>query len=206
MRRGWRCGLLGGLLALAALPARAQVPPQEVRLEAESSPSGRPRQLQLVGGIQGFTAGLSAGTNPGPFLGVAALWQPVFLLGAELRYEAARLPIDDARVPGSASLWSHALLGLAKLGLPVTDGLRPFFGVGLGLGLLQPSGGAQDFYAQDVLVELPLVLGLELQSERFSGGAQVSYRSVIGASFDRTGLGDGSGGRFSAGLSLGLRL
>lgn len=197
---------MAGLLALASVPASAQVPPREVRLRSEARPAGLPEDLQLVGGVQGLTAGLSAGTGMGPFGGVAALWQPLFLLGTELRYEAARLPIDDSRVPGSASLWSHALLGLAKLGLPVTEGLRPFLGVGVGLAYLQPTRGARDFYAQDVLVELPLVLGLELQRGRLSGGVQVGYRSVIGESFDRTGLGDASGGRFSAGLSLGLRL
>ena len=195
---------VGGLLALLPRPAAAQVPAQEVRV-SRSGGGGSPRSVQLVGGLQGFTAGLSAGTGVGPFLGVAALWQPMFLLGVELRYEAARLPVDDARLPAGEALWCHAALGVLKLGLPVTERLRPFFGTGLGLGYLQPTDGTGALYGSDVIVELPLVLGLEAQWGWLTGGAQLSYRSVFAESFDKTGSGDASGGRFSVGLSLGAR-
>ena len=41
MRRGSRYGVIGGLLALAGLPAAAQVPPQEVRLERHWDGTGK---------------------------------------------------------------------------------------------------------------------------------------------------------------------
>lgn len=205
MRRRSAGRAVAGLLALGAVGVWAQVPAQEVHPSAPPGSSGLPG-LQLVGGVQGLTAGLSAGTGVGPYVGVAALWQPLFLLGTELRYEAARLPFDDSRLPDPEALWSHSVLGLAKLGLPVTDTLRPYFGTGLGLGYLWPSHGARDLYGRDVIVELPLVLGVEVHSGRLSGGLQLSYRAVMGESFDRTDLGDASGGRVSAGLSLGIRL
>jgi len=205
MRRSSRAVALGGLLVLAPLPSLAQVPAQVVPLPADSSASDRTLAVQVVGGLQGFTAGLSAGTAVGPLLGVAMLWRPFFLLGVELRYEGGRLPFDDVRLPASEALWSHTALGLVKLGLPVTDALSPFVGTGLGVGYLQPSRGARDLYARDILVELPWVLGVEAHAGRLSGGAHVSYRSVLGESFDRTGLGDASGGRVTVGLSLGAR-
>jgi hypothetical protein len=195
---------VGALLALASSPGEAQVPAKYVPLPSTQEEAGH-LELQLLGGLESFTAGLSAGTAPGPFVGLAALTQPLFLLGVEAAYEAAWLPLDDERLAGSPRLWKHTALGLVKLGVPVSKGLRPYLGTGLGVSYLHPVHGARPLYREDVLFELPVLLGLEARLGPLTGGVRVSYRSILGEDFEQAPLGDASGGVVAAGVSLGAR-
>jgi hypothetical protein len=202
--RSTQAAAVGALLALVSPPAGAQVPAQDVPLPSPSE-AAHSVELQLLGGLESFTAGLSAGVAPGPYIGLAALAQPLFLVGVEAAYEAASLPLDDERLSGSPRLWKHTALGLLKLGVPVARGLRPYLGVGVGLSYLYPRGGEHTLYQEDLLLELPLALGLETTLGPLTGGVRVSYRSVLGESFERAPLGDASGGLVTAGVSLGGR-
>lgn len=202
--RAWS-GWLYLILLGAGAPALGQVGPQEVHPRRSPAGPGQPPALRLLAGVQGFSGGLSAGTGAGPFIGVVGELQPWFLLGVELAYEAARLPVEERRAPGDAALWSHTGLVLLKLGLPVSEELRPFFATGAGVATIQPTRAASETYAQDVLMELPLVLGVDARLGPFSAGLRVSYRSVWGDDFDRAEPRDPSGGLLSASVELGGR-
>lgn len=196
--------LLGAVvLLLWGFPGLAQVGPQYVRTSRERS-SDTPVELRLLGGVQSFTAGLSAGTGMGPLVGVSFSAQPLLPVGWELAYEASRLPVNGDGLPGGAALWSHTVLGLVKLGVPVTAGLRPFVATGLGVAYLHPSHEVKGPYASDVFLELPFAVGLDARVGALSGGVLLSYRSVIAEDFDHSGQGDASGGLLTAGLSLGI--
>lgn len=167
-----------------------------------------PVGVDVRAGLEGFTGDLAGRTRVGPSLGITADAQPFSLVGVEVGYEGARLPIDDGRVPDGEAIWRHALTGLAKVGPLIQDRYRPYVGAGFGVGYHNASEGAEDVYDNDFTTEVPVAAGLDYElGSNFSAGVRGTYRWLMGENITDSAdqVGNAEGGVLSGMLTLGGR-
>ena len=164
--------------------------------------------VNLNAGVGGYLGGLSDFTGVGPVWGVNVDGDVTRGIGWELAYNGARTPITDARIPDGEAAWRHGLNGMAKLFAPGMETLRPFAGVGLGAGYINPSTGAERLYRNDWVTEIPVAAGVELAPANagFTAGLRATYRFQAGEEFAQRAAAPGQnpeGGLLSAALSVG---
>jgi hypothetical protein len=159
----------------------------------------------LKGGIGGFTGALNDYSAVGPSWGAVVNLQPWRSLGLELGYEGSRHGITDDRLE-DAALTRNGIDALLKLSPPLIERVKPFLGVGLGASYVSVNNGA-GLYKNDVMEEVPLATGLELNSGALTAGVRATYRFLVDEGFaDRAQpVGNPNGGLFDFGASVGAR-
>jgi hypothetical protein len=163
--------------------------------------------VQVRAGVGGFLGGVGELTGVGPVWGVQVEVDPANIMGLELAYEGSRTPITDERVADGEAIWRNGLSGAAKLFAPGFETWRPFAGAGLGFAYLNPSDGAEDLYQNDFVAEIPVMLGIELNTPGgFTAGLRGTYRFTLGEEVaDLAAAGSPGGGLLSAAATLGGR-
>jgi opacity protein-like surface antigen len=195
-------GAAAVLLAGPALAVEAQQVDEKLNFDARNMKVG----LDVRLGVGGMTGELGEETGAGPLLGIAAGAQPWKALGIELGYEGQRLPLTEEFVTDGEALFRHNVGLLAKAGPMVDEKWRPYVGAGVGLSYLNVSDGAEAFYDNDIVSEVPLAAGLDYN---FGGaifaGARATYRLMYGEGFADDIEGDDEGSLFNASITLGGR-
>lgn len=163
-------------------------------------------------GIGNFLGDLDEVTQLGPTWQVVASGQEYRLIGVEVGYEGGRNSLEDGRLDDSAAVWRHGVGALVKVG-PLIEpqersfSFRPFVGTGVGVGFINPNDEAESLYSNDVLAEIPVAAGLELQRNNLVAGIRASYDFLLSEEFAETALGvdDSEGGFASAQVTIGGR-
>ncbi len=156
----------------------------------------------LRGGAGSYTGDLGDNVNVGPSWGLTLDLQPLRFVGFELSYEGARntaktelLDISFTRQGGS---------GLVKLLLPLFKAVKPFVGAGLGISNISIGGDLQGAFESDVVAELPVAVGFEVNSGALTAGARATYRLLLDENLGEQ-VDDPQGGFFDVVLTLGIR-
>ncbi len=146
-----------------------------------------------LAGIATLTGGLSEVTALGPTWGVIVGTEPFETLSFEVAYEGARFPMDDPDAEGE-EFWRNGVSGLVKL--ETSFGVaEPFIGAGFGVSYWNPKN--------DLVAELPVTAGLDVDAGPLDAGIRASLRGLIGTGF--TGAQD-PGGRSGSLLSASVVL
>ena len=182
--RSWMGGIAMVALCTAG-SAFAAIDAADVGNRLNFNPEQTRVGLDVRLGLGGLTGELGERTAPGPLLGITAGAQPWRLIGVEAGVEGQRLPIDDARVTDGEALYRYNLGVLAKAGpLVMQDKLRPYVGAGVGVSYLNATDGADIFYNNDFVAEVPLAAGLDYRfTNNIFAGARASYRVLVGDEF-----------------------
>jgi opacity protein-like surface antigen len=190
------------LFAGSALAVEAQRVDEELNFDARSAKVG----LDVRLGVGGVTGELGEETGTGPLLGIAAGAQPWKALGIEVGYEGQRLPLTEEIVGDGEALYRHNVGLLAKAGPMVDEKWRPYVGAGVGLSYINVTDGAEPFYDNDFVSEVPLAAGLDYN---FGGaifaGARATYRLMYGEGYADDIEGNDDGSLFNASITLGGR-
>jgi opacity protein-like surface antigen len=200
--------VMGSLAVSAALFAGPVLAVEAQRVEKDLNFDERHTKvgLDVRLGLGGVTGALGDETGTGPLLGISAGAQPWKALGVEVGYEGQRLPLTEDFVPNGEALYRHNLGLLAKVGPMMNDKWRPYVGAGVGLSYLNVSDGAEPFYDNDIIEEVPLAAGLDYN---FGGaifaGARATYRLMYGEGYADDIAGSADGSLFNASLTLGGR-
>ena len=200
--------VMGGLAASAVLFAGPALAVEAQRVEQDLDFDERKTKvgLDVRVGLGGVTGELGDETGTGPLLGIAAGAQPWKALGIELGYEGQRLPLTEDFVGDGEALYRHNVGLLAKAGPLLDEKWRPYVGAGVGLSYLNVSDGAEPFYDNDIVQEVPLAAGLDYN---FGGaifaGARATYRLMYGEGYADDIEGDDDGSLFNASITLGGR-
>jgi opacity protein-like surface antigen len=163
--------------------------------------------LTLRGGLADFTGDLAAVTRVGPSWGAALILQPTNVLGLEIAYEGSRNELDDARLASFSAITRHGASALLKIAPPFLERIKPFVGAGLGASRVGVADSAQGLYRSDIMEEIPLVAGLELNSGALTAGLRGTYRYLLDEAFAQPSqeVGNREGGLMDASLTLGAR-
>jgi hypothetical protein len=192
----------GVLFATPALAVEAQRVAEKINFDAERTKVG----LDVRLGLGGMTGDIGERTEAGPLLGIAAGAQPWRALGIELGYEGQRLPIDDEFVGDGEAVYRHNVGLMAKAGPLLNEKWRPFVGVGAGLSYLNVTDGAELYYRNDFVSEVPLAAGVDYRLGNLFAGARATYRLMYGEEFANNAVsGTADGNLFNASLTLGGR-
>jgi hypothetical protein len=161
----------------------------------------------LRGGISDYTGGLADVANAGPAWGLTVNIQPTRVIGFELGYEGSNNTIADDRLGEEPSLFRHGASGLLKIAPPLVETVKPFVGVGLGASYVSVRGTAAGLYESDLMEEVPLAAGVELNSGALTAGLRATWRLLVDEGFADNALpgADPQGGLFDASLTLGGR-
>lgn len=192
--------MLGGAVAVLCFagPAVAAVDASQVGQRLGYNPNAAKVGVDVEAGVGGLTNSLSTVTNPGPFLGLAAVAQPWRNLGLEVGYQGQRLPIDDPRVGDEQSVFRHNVSIFGKAGPAlVNDRVRPFVGAGAGVSYLNVTDGAAHtglYNNTDWLAEVPVGAGVDFKFGDFIAGARGDYRFLLGENFANPATGGGGNG------------
>lgn len=177
----------------------------DVKFDEATTPVG----LDVRLGVGGFTGQAGQETHAGPLLGITAGAQPFKLIGVEAGVEGQRLPIADSSVAPGEALWRYNVGVMAKAGpLLVQDKMRPYVGVGAGVSYLNASKGAEGFYSNDFVTEVPLAAGVDYRfTPGLFAGARATYRAMFGEEFANgaTTSADTSGGLLNFSVTAGGR-
>jgi hypothetical protein len=157
--------------------------------------------ISLGGGVGGFTGDLGTITDAGPTWGLIVNVQPWNILGYEISYEGARNQIDDERLAEKPALTRHGLAGTLKVAPPFLEKVRPFVGVGLGASMLRVTSGAEGFYRNDLMEEIPLTAGIEFNTGAVTAGLRTRYKML----FDEGFAGKREGNYLDGAVTLGAR-
>jgi hypothetical protein len=184
--------VLGFVLALASAgTATADEEPRRGRVN-----------VFLRGGAGNYTGDLGESFNVGPTWGLTLDLQPLRFVGFELGYEGSRNTAKTALL--DISLTRHGGSGLVKVLLPLFNAIKPFVGVGLGISNISIGGDLGGAFESDVVAELPLAVGFEVNSGVLTAGARATYRLLLDENLGRQ-VDDPQGGFFDVALTLGVR-
>lgn len=146
--------------------------------EAEANRSD-PMTVGIQAGLAGYTDRIGDATKVGPSWGVRLGSERWGLLGGEVAYEGSRNGIEEAE----GSLYRHGVSAMAKAGLNVTENLKPFVGVGLGVSYVNRSDEAPAPYRNDFMQELPVAAGVEYRIGALTAGVRASYSYLFNDEF-----------------------
>lgn len=150
------------------------------RIEAtESAERSDPMTVGVQAGFAGYTDRIGDATKVGPSWGVRLGSERWGVLGGEVAYEGSRNGIEESE----GSLYRHGVSAMAKAGLNVTENLKPFVGVGLGLSYVNRSDEAAAPYRNDFMQELPLAAGVEYRIGALTAGVRASYSYLFNDEF-----------------------
>jgi opacity protein-like surface antigen len=162
--------------------------------------------VALRGGISGYTGDLNELSAAGPAWGVGVGIQPTNLIGVEFAYEGSKNEITDLRLIEGPSLQRHGASALVKLGLPFIERVKPFVGAGLGLSRVGVAGDSNGLYRSDLMEEIPLAVGIEVNSGILTAGVRATYRFLFDEDYASPARpGNPGGGLFDAVASVGGR-
>ncbi len=161
----------------------------------------------LTGGVGGFVGELNEITDAGPVWGAHLNLQPFNFIGFELGYDGSRHMVDDPRYVGPTPVVTrHGGTALVRVAPPFFETVRPFVGAGLGASYLQVTGDPAGIYRNDIVQELPVTAGLELNVWRLSAGVRGGYRMFFDEGFAEAALPDNpQGGMLEMAAAVGLR-
>jgi hypothetical protein len=161
----------------------------------------------LTGGAGNYVGDLGRYTAIGAFWGVTLGMQPLPYLGFEMGYMGSRNGLETLRYPALAetSFWRNGGTALVKFCLPY-HAIRPFIGTGFGLSHVSVSGSSNGgLFMGDLMGEIPITLGVEVNSERFIAGFRFSYRLLLDEGFARVAPGTAEGGILEMQTMIGVR-
>lgn len=196
-------------IALTAGAAFAQaVEEEEITIPVPEVEEERPPvQVQLNGGVAGYTGELGDSSDTGALYGVLGSAQVLPQIGVEAGYEGTRNVVTDGF--GSGTIWRHNASAMVKGGPVLLDeSLQPFVGVGLGISYVNASDEAEATgFRNDVMEEIPLAAGVEYRLGAFVAGARGTYRVLVNDEFaEPTPEADNPGGGLLSGqITLGGR-
>jgi hypothetical protein len=168
-----------------ALPAFAQDDDDMAGIELSDSTMTLEEadlSVALEGGLSSFTGGLAEGTEAGALWGVR-LGADTDIVGAELAYVGSKNGFEDARVPETAALYRHEIEGLAKAGVRVGYGLKPFVGAGIGYSYVNVTDDAEPLYRNDFIFQIPLAAGVDWNRGPLHAGIRAGWSFLLGDEF-----------------------
>ncbi len=139
------------------------------------APEGLWNNLSVLarGGIAVLTDGLSESTATAPSWGVVVGTEPFETLSFELAYEGARFPRVSPQGGGDV-VWRNGVSSLVKLET-AWGPTEPFIGAGVGISYWNPGN--------DLVTELPVTAGVDLEAGGLSAGLRGSLSGLIGTGF-----------------------
>jgi hypothetical protein len=159
------------------------------------------------GGAGDYTGSIGKYTAVGPSYGVALNVEPLRWLGFELGYDGSYNQLDRERFTdyAKASFLRNGTSALLKFQIPF-EGIRPFAGVGFGLSWVNISGNNHggDF-SNDLIGQLPLVVGLEIIGYRWTAGIRATYWVGLDQSWIKSGGSSALGGLLDVQSTIGIR-
>jgi len=161
--------------------------------------------VALTVGLEGFTSHLGGVMMNGVSYGVRVggrFWENV---GLELEYSGTRAGVERDWAPqNGAAVYRNALDAVVTGGRTFESGLRPYGGLGFGVGRFNPNGFAEETFNGDWFTEVPLVAGIDYQFGPLSAGLRGTWRFLIGEEFANEARGiDATGNMLGVALNLG---
>lgn len=150
-------------------------------------------------GLSSYTGDLNEVTGLGPAWNVTAEARNFEVFGLEFGYSGNRNPITDPRVAEGAAVWKHGVEALAKLGPTLQENIRPFVGAGVGVSYVNANQEAESLYSNDIMTELPLAAGVDLQRGNLNAGVRATYRFLGNEEFAEFAAPGASEGGFLTG-------
>lgn len=188
----------------------AMVDASEVKSPASgvggSGDSERPElTVALTAGIDWYTGHLGGVMMNGFGYGLRVggrFWDSV---GLELEYSGTRAGVERDWAPqNGAAVWRNALDVSVTGGRTFESGIRPYGGIGFGVGRFNPNGFAEPTFNGDWFTEIPLIAGLDYQFGPLYAGLRGTWRFLGGVSFANEARGiDATGNMFGLALNIG---
>lgn len=158
--------------------------------------------VAIDGGFDTFTGDLGSVMMGGVGYGIrvgARVWQSV---GLDVEYSGSRNGVQREWAPENGAAVSRHALDLVLTGGKTFDsGVRPYAGLGFGVGRFAPNSYAQASFDGDWFTEVPLVAGVDYQVGPVFAGVRGDWRFLMGEEFA-----DDLRGREIHGSMLGLSL
>ena len=178
-------------------------------ISAPGSMSGERPDLTvaLTVGLEGYTSHLGGVMMNGVGYGIRVggrFWENV---GLELEYSGTRSGVEREWAPENGAAVSRNAVDLVATGGRTFDsGLRPYGGIGFGLGRFSPNGFAEATFNGDWYTEVPLVAGLDYQVGPVYAGLRGTWRFLMGEEFANEARGiDATGNMLGVSLNVGGR-
>lgn len=156
-------------------------------------------------GLGDYTGDVAEATGLGTTFGIRANAQQYEFFGVELGYGGSRNPIDDDRVADGAAVWRHGVDALVKLGPTLQQDVRPFVGAGFGVSYLNANEEAEALYNNDIMTQVPLAVGVELQRGSINAGVRATYEILMNEEFAEDALAQSDGNFLTGQFTLGGR-
>jgi hypothetical protein len=175
-------------------------------LEPEKEKKGadmRGLTVLIGGGVEGYTGELAGDVDPGATVGVTAAIKPSKVFGLELGYSGAANNFD-ADVGGSGpDIIRHGGQAALTFGLAATD-VQPYVLGGVGLSRYNIRNGGATGFADDVVGNVPVGVGLRTHFGDFTADARVNYNFLLSDEFSPvTTEGGLETGRYTGTINLG---
>ncbi len=176
------------------------------------SPDARAERVGLGGvsitaaaGVGGFTGGLNASSRVGPTWTLQTAAHPWPLLSFEGGYDGSYTPLSEPVLGFTGGgLMRGTVFAMAQVG-PQLGPVRPFAAAGVGGGTITWTH-SPGFMPRDLIAELPVALGVNLERGWLTGGVRASYRILFNENFLQAfDMPVGQGGFLSMTASLGGR-
>jgi hypothetical protein len=174
-------------------------------LEPEKEKKGadmRGLTVLIGGGVEGYTGDLAGRVDPGATVGVTAAIKPSKVFGLEFGYSGAANNFD-ADVGGSGpDIIRHGGQAALTFGLAATD-VQPYLMGGVGLSRYNIRN-AEAGFADDVVGNVPVGLGLRTHFGDFTADARVNYNFLLSDEFSPATVAGGlDTGRYTGTINLG---
>ena len=163
--------------------------------------------LILKGGGSDYTGGIGRYTVIGATYGLAFSVEPLRWLGVEIGYDGSENQSDTLRNPGvgRSTFYRNGASALLKFSAPLGN-IRPFAGVGFGLGWVNISGSNNNgAFTNNFMGQVPVTVGIEVISRNWVAGVRATYWVLLNEGFIHAGSSTALGGLMDVQSTLGVR-
>jgi len=140
--------------------------------------------VAIDGGYDTFTGDLGGMMMGGVGYGIrvgARVWQSV---GLDVEYSGSRNGVQREWAPeNGAAVSRHALDLILTGGKTFDSGVRPYAGLGFGVGRFAPNSFARASFDGDWFTEVPIVAGVDYQVGPVFAGVRGDWRFLMGEEF-----------------------
>lgn len=163
--------------------------------------------VAITVGLDAYTSHLGGVMMNGVGYGIRVggrFWESV---GLDLEYSGTRAGVEREWAPqNGAAVYRNALDVVVTGGRTFDSGIRPYGGIGFGVGRFNPNGFAEPTFNSDWFSEVPLVAGIDYQAGPLFAGVRGTWRFLMGEEFANEARGiDATGNMLGLSLNVGGR-